>query len=262
MDYEFGLKELYDVVLKTTYPIEMDGKIIETGETIAVFDKIQIANFMEVRERVKAHGGYGDRGLVFWDTTKEVQFSFTQGIFSRTQFAVLNNLQLLKSESDDVYQITAREVVESDENGIITLTHIPLIDGRFFYKAATSEKITVTAVDDTHFDVGAPYLSVLADYQYNYTNTFHTLTVGRTLTNGFLALEGKTRVKDDITGQTHTGILKIPKLKLMSDLSMRLGHDAQPVVGRMNATAVPTGSRANTTVMSLVLLEDDIDSDM
>jgi hypothetical protein len=41
----FGIKELYDVALKTTYPIEMDGRVIEPGETIAVFDKISLANF-------------------------------------------------------------------------------------------------------------------------------------------------------------------------------------------------------------------------
>jgi hypothetical protein len=42
---DFGIKELYDVSLKTTFPIEMGGRIIEEKETIAVFDKIQLANF-------------------------------------------------------------------------------------------------------------------------------------------------------------------------------------------------------------------------
>jgi hypothetical protein len=82
------------------------------------------------------------------------------------------------------------------------------------------------------------------------------------LTNGYLSLEGKTRVKDDITGQVTTGIIKIPKLKLMSDLSMRLGQDAVPVVGRLDAIAVPTGERGHKKVMELIFLNDDIDSDM
>jgi len=45
MEYEFGLKELYDVTIKTTSNIEMNGKILETGETLVAFDKIQISNF-------------------------------------------------------------------------------------------------------------------------------------------------------------------------------------------------------------------------
>ena len=72
----------------------------------------------------------------------------------------------------------------------------------------------------------------------------------------------KTRVKDDITGQTHTGIIYIPRLKLVSDLSMRLGENAQPIVGRLDATAIPTGDRKNTEVMKIIFLDDDIDSDM
>ena len=45
MSNEFGLKELYSVVLKATYPIEMEGRKFEPGEVIARFDKIQIDGF-------------------------------------------------------------------------------------------------------------------------------------------------------------------------------------------------------------------------
>ena len=37
---EFGLKELYDLTLKATYPIEMGGRTFEPGEVVARFDKI------------------------------------------------------------------------------------------------------------------------------------------------------------------------------------------------------------------------------
>jgi hypothetical protein len=62
-------------------------------------------------------------------------------------------------------------------------------------------------------------------------NGYQKATIGRELISGFISLEGKTRVKDDITGQTKTGIIKIPKLKIMSSLSMVLGTNANPVVG-------------------------------
>jgi hypothetical protein len=45
MENNIGFKELYEVCLKTTYPIEMSGKTIEAGETVARFDKILLANF-------------------------------------------------------------------------------------------------------------------------------------------------------------------------------------------------------------------------
>jgi hypothetical protein len=66
-------------------------------------------------------------------------------------------------------------------------------------------------------------VSVLVDYSYAYDKNTQIITIGQPLTTGFLTLSGRSRIKDDITGQTHTVILCIPKLKLMSDLSMRLG---------------------------------------
>ncbi len=59
-----------------------------------------------------------------------------------------------------------------------------------------------------------------------------------------------------------TGIIKIPKLKLMSGLSMRLGAQANPVVGKFSAVGVPVESRHNSYVMEVEFLNNDIDSDM
>jgi len=75
-------------------------------------------------------------------------------------------------------------------------------------------------------------------------------------------LEGKTRVKDDTSGLITTGIIKIPKLKLMSGLSMRLGAQANPVVGSFNAECVPVDSRKSSSVIEFYFLNEDIDSDM
>ena len=83
MNTEFGLKELYDLTLKATYPIEMEGRKFETGEVIARFDKIQIANFRELTSRVSANGGKMNPALVVWEDTKEIQLTFSQGIFSK-----------------------------------------------------------------------------------------------------------------------------------------------------------------------------------
>ena len=43
MENNLGFKELYDVVLKATYKIEVGGRIIEPGEVIAIFDRVQLA---------------------------------------------------------------------------------------------------------------------------------------------------------------------------------------------------------------------------
>ena len=258
---EFGLKELYSVIIRSTYPIEVSGKTLESGEIIASFDKIQIANIQEIKSSVAARGGWDNRGLVYWDSTREVHINFVQGIFSKAQLALMSAAKLIDSPKNSSLLIRTRETLESNEEGIILLSQ-PAFSPIFIYDATTAEKLRYDIVDETHLHIDYNYKNCIIDYSYQYTNKYKTLVVGQALTSGYLTLEGRTRVKDDITGQTHTGIFYIPKLKLMSDLSMRLGENASPQVGRLDAIALPTGDRRNTEVMRLILLDDDIDSDM
>jgi hypothetical protein len=73
----FGIKELYDVSLKTTFPMEVGDRTIEANETIAVFDKISLGNFQENKKFFSANAGTDDRALIWWEETKEVQISFS-----------------------------------------------------------------------------------------------------------------------------------------------------------------------------------------
>ena len=262
MTNELNFKELYEVSLKSTLPIEVSGTKIEAGETIASFDKIQIANFQEVKSVASANGGWDNRANIFWETTKEIKINFSQGIFSKIQLALMTNAQLINNEGEQIIPINTREKLESDERGIVRLAHRwrgPL----FVYDGTTGKKITdwEDYIDDAIM-LKESYRSVVVDYWYDYDNGCQIMTVGRPLTHGFLSLTGKMRVKDDVTGKVKTGIIKIPKLRLMSDLSMRVGSDAIPQVGRLDAIAVPEGGRGQSKVMEIIFLNDDIDADM
>ena len=39
---EFSLKEIYDVVLKANYPMDINGISFDEGDVIIIFDKLQI----------------------------------------------------------------------------------------------------------------------------------------------------------------------------------------------------------------------------
>lgn len=261
MDSEFGFKELYEVALKTTYPIEIQNKILQPGEIIGFFDQIQLGNFQEKKSFASSNGGYDNRSWVWWEETKEIKFSLTQGIFSKNQFALMSNSKLISSATDEPILLTQRELVESNEIGVVVLRHEP-IGNYFIYDVITGEKIIPISIDKNQIQIYAPYQQVLVDYTWNYFNKTETVVVGRSLVDGYLTLEGKMRVKDDITGHVKTGILKIPKLKLMSDLSMRLGSDAIPILGQLDAVALPVGAKGQKKVMEIIFLGDDIDSDM
>lgn len=261
MDTNFAsFKLLEDVHLKATYNLRIGDREFEPGETIALFDKIQMSGFNEIKSWVAARGGFDNRGLVYWETTREMQFSFVQGVFSKTQFALLNNSNLITYGENEPILITTTEEIESDENRYIQLKY-EVYDQLFVYSKETGERVNVEQTS-SGIRVDEPYESLVATYRYSYNNGAQVAEIGQQFLRGFLELEGRTRVKDDTSGLVTTGIIRIPKLKLMSGLSMRLGTQANPVVGNFQAVGVPVGSRHSSYVAEFLFLNNDIDSDM
>ena len=172
-----------------------------------------------------------------------------------------SNSKLINVTEGEKILVPEREELETDELGRFTLKYFPV--GSFFvYDLETGEKIDVFRFYEKTYNTNLPYKNLLIDYNYNYENGGSVVNIGQRLIKGYLRLEGRTRIKDDVTGQTHTGIIIIPKLKLMSDLSMSLGEKANPMVGRIQGKIIPEDSRMNSRVIEMYFLNDDIDSDM
>lgn len=261
MENNFSFKELTDVKLKTLHPITIMGRDFEAGEAIAVFDKIQIANFDEIKKTVAAKGGFDNRSHVIWEDTKEVDFYFTQGIFSQMQFALLSNSRMLRYGENSEVKISEREKKESDENGQIKLKQTP--DGKvFIYKTGTMEKITDFEITGNIITLKEKYLDVIIDYTFLYTNGGTNLVLGQRLIEGWLSLEGRTRTQDDVTGKVRSGIFRIPKLKMTSELFITVGKNANPVNANFKAVGYPEGDKWNKKVMEISFLNDDLDSDI
>lgn len=261
MDNEFGMQELYFVQLKSTYPMEINGKQIAAGETIAAFDKVQLANFQEIHREVAAQGGYEGRKLVVWTQTKGVDLVFTQGIFSQTQYGLMSNTGLVKLDTHKL-KISQRDCVETNDQGIIELTHVPADNWIFIYNKETGEKLeNLQRISDTTIQTPLVYTDVIVDYNYEYDNGATASIVGKELLEGYISLEGRSRIKDDVTGETHTAIIKIPRLKITSSFNLLLGTNAQPMVGKFTGTALPVEHGYDKEVLEIYFLEDDIDKD-
>ena len=262
MDNEFGLQELYSVQIKSTYPIEIKGKEIAAGEVIAAFDNILIANFQEIHKEVAAQGGYQNRKLVVWNRTEGVNLVFTQGIFSKTQLALMNNSRLIKLNENQRVRIAQRDELETDSEGKITLTHVPIDSWIFVYNKETGEKLTgLSMIDEKTLQTSLVYKDVIVDYEYGYDNGIDVSFIGEDIFEGYVTLEGRTRIKDDITGETHTAIIYIPKLKITSDFNLTLGQNAQPVVGKFTGTALSIGDKKQSRALEIYFLDEDIDRD-
>lgn len=252
MEQSFGTKGLYSVVLKTTYNIEDLG--VEEGEVVASFDDIQIGGLDELRRIVTARGGYGNPGWVTWDITKELNLNFSQGTFSKKQLQILLNSKNGKIENEEGLTIT-KEEKPSVVNGKINLTEQP-VKKVFIYFEDGSKQVDISKQKEIEVNKKVE----LVRYEYIYSKPSEIISVGDRLIKGYLSLEGRMRLKDDETGHTITGIIKIPKLKLMSGLSMRLGRNSIPFVADFTAVAYPVGGRGAQKVCDFYILPDDIDN--
>ena len=262
MDNEFGMQELYSVQLKSTYPIEIKGVQYAAGEVVAAFDKILIANFQEINKEIAAQGGYQNKKLVIWDRTEGVNLIFTQGVFSKTQLGLMHNARVLSIGEGKRIRIAQRDELETDSEGKITLTHVPIDSWIFVYNKETGEKLTgLSMIDEKTLQTSLVYKDVIVDYEYGYDNGIDVSFIGEDIFEGYVTLEGRTRIKDDITGETHTAIIYIPKLKITSDFNLTLGQNAQPMVGKFSGTALSVGEEKQLRALEIYFLEDDIDKD-
>lgn len=258
MEDMFTFKELEPCYLKATYPIEINERTFEKGEILAKFDKIQVAGLDSLYDVKTAHGGFSDRDFVFWETLKEVNLTFSQGVFSKTQMAILSNSKLFREKEKTKNTFLFDERKESDSKGYFTLKYEPI--KLFVYDEETGEKLNFEQ-EGKRIKIESLFKEVIAQYYFEYENSATVLNLGDNLLNGFLELEGRTKIKDDKTGKIVTGIIQIPKLKLLSGLSLRLGSSATPVVANFSGVGIPIGSKEKSYVAKFSFLENDIDSD-
>lgn len=261
MDFSLlGMKELYQVALKATFNMKIGNREVKAGEPITTFEKIQLGEIQEIKQRVSATGGYGNQAWVTWSSTKEVRFNFTQGVFSAVDLALLGNSYV----EEDLEPTFVPMVEDLHVNELLEIeTKYPAIkEGTYIYEDLSGKRIESFTVDDKVIKLEGvkPFENVKALYNFEYHGA-KNIIIGRSLLKGFLELSGKTRLKNDETGQEVTGIIKIPRLTLESDLSITLGKNVPPVVASFETIGYPVGSKGNERVMELILLNDDIDSD-
>ena len=261
MEEYFGTKELYDVSIKSTFPMKIGSREIEENEPIIHFNNIEISTLDTVISRVAAVGGFDNRPQVIWEHTKQINFSLSNGVLSKTYWALMNNSKVeYTNTTNNQLLIDCTEELETNESGVVILKHEPRL--LFVYNKETGKKIKDYQLNEKTLTLKNNFLEIVVNYVFPYTEEAEQLIIGKKLLDGFVKLEGKIELKDDKTGIEKTGILKIPKMIMASDLSLRLGMNAQPTTGTFNMIGFPVGGRGNSSVCSITFLEDNLRSDV
>lgn len=106
------------------------------------------------------------------------------------------------------------------------------------------------------------YRKVMVDYTFTYEDKIKVIEVGNRLLNGFLRLDGKMSVKDEKSGEVTTAILEMPKIKLSSSLSMRLGKNYEvSTVSDFYFTGYPEEGRFNDKIANITFLDKELTGD-
>ena len=297
-DKDSGVKELYDINIRLNQPLKIGTRQYDVNETILSFERAEIAQITEEKRRHQATGGYNNNMLIDWEIDKQATFAISHGLLSPTTYAMLSNSKLNKKEKKSVSYREEVDVIEFDDGWKVTLKYIPNhVEGRmglqgnpdnepmpmgrrpwlplkplppqrdrflFCYDAETGQRIMNFDVYGNQIIFHADHRKVMVDYTFDYCDKIIELDVGNRLFNGFLNLSGKMTVKDYITGEPRTAIFEIPRLKMQSSISMRLGMGiAEPVVSDFYFIGYPGEGRleGDGSVCKITTLETELTGD-
>ena len=103
----------------------------------------------------------------------------------------------------------------------------------------------------------------VVDYYYKYEDKALIYSVQKERFNGLFTLEAKFYSKDENEGQNYTNVLYMPKVRIVSNINLRLGERADPTVSTFNIIGLPetVGDQKNL-IMEITRLGQDIDADI
>ena len=276
-DNYFGTKELYEVVLKANTEMMFGQRKIEVGEPVLYFENISMAQLNEQSRPIMARGGWGNMPHVIWEDRSEMTFSLTEGVMNSVSMGILMSAKVLGEvikpfvkwaggKGSLISQLTNFYPFEL-ENGGFELMETPAASKRMFcFEVAQyvpQRKVDFT-LDGKRVIVqnGDADKEYIFDYYYRYGKEVLIYLVEKERFNGTFSLEGKFYTKDENDGLNRTNIIFMPKVRIVSDINLRLGERTDPTVSVFNVIAMPEKTEeSKSMLMKITRLGEDIDGD-
>ena len=258
-----GIRELYQGIFRTLAPLTINDVHYAAGDTLLVFDNIQEIAFNENIQSYAATGGWNNRPLVRWEYTREVDCAMNVGVINKTAYGIMNAYPTRQSTGYAIHQI---ENLPCD-SGVIECRHEvdPTRPTRVWevQGGVAAREFLDFSIDGTTIRLEEESESnVLVDYWYQYQDEVATIEVGNKDLNGYLEFTGKFYYVDEYSGVRKTGLIQIPKVRVESGFSIRLGRNANPVISILRFQAVPNGVRGDGKALEILYLDEDIDAEI
>lgn len=285
LDQNFGHKELYEVVLRAKSPMDFGDRHIVSEEPVLYFDNIQMSLLSEQNRPIFARGGWDNLPRVIWDDRSEVQFSLTEGVMSSVGMSILLSSQVLSQKDKDPFFVNIREGPFTLTQGHVDLRHWPTLKKKVFIFNYSRNQIQEKMYGRLISDVVDPYgnkvnrLAIyqdknctipaensgeyIVDYYYEYEDDALIYSVEKERFNGLFSLEAKFYSKDENEGRNYTNVLYMPKVRIVSNINLRLGERANPAVSNFSIIGMPeTVGEQKNLIMEITRLGQDIDADI
>ena len=103
----------------------------------------------------------------------------------------------------------------------------------------------------------------IVDYYYEYKDEALIYTIQKERFNGLFTLEGKFYSKDENDGLNYTNLIYMPKVRVVSDVNLRLGERADPTTSVFNIIGLPenVGGNRKGMILEITRLSEDIDAE-
>ena len=261
---ELGIKDLETVCLKTRERVIFGNRVLEPGEPVVYFDNIQIGLLSEQVKPTMARGGWGNEPLVIWEDRQETIFAFSNGTINTISFNLLLNANMIQTQPEEPLFFVEKDKF-IDDWGNITLKYEPDQSKKMFFFVYDldniQKKITPTSINGRVVSFGKEHAGqvVLCDYYFNHKKDTILYSMGRERFTNLYSLEATFLMKDENEGLLHTGLLRMPKVRVVSNINMRMGERADPTVSTFNVIAIPE-SKGNreSVVCEILYLDEDI----
>jgi len=102
----------------------------------------------------------------------------------------------------------------------------------------------------------------VVDYYYEYGDEALIYTIAKERFNGLFSLEGKFYAKDENEGLNYTNLIYMPKVRIVSDINLRLGERADPAVSTFNIIGLPEFTGKNSVVVEITRLGENVDDNI
>lgn len=264
---KYGVKDLTRIVFRAYRPMKIGSRDIAQGEPVLFLDKAQVATVRQASSARMARGGRGNYAHIIWEDHRDLTLSIIDGVCSPIGYALITNL-LTKDlpPQNGTTVLTQTDIVEVDTPGWAYTRFSPIAEKPIFifnYKnGVIQEKIETFAVDGDKIVLDNSYAgsTILVDYSYYYGEAIKEYTLSKDRFNGLFSIEARFYRRSE-SGNESSNILTIPKVRIISDLSLRIGDDvAAPMLSTFNIVALSEETNGEFVTMNMLQLGEDVDS--